>query len=113
MLWTLALVPAAWLVLFSTFVLRARVALGYWPSPYRPDPNDLGFGVHYAATLAGMPLMFAAVFSAIVLGGLSLRRAERRRARIVLPVCVGCATLAAVIVLAQADPHGLFTWLGD
>jgi hypothetical protein len=113
MLWSLALVPAAWVVLFATLVLRARLALGYWPGPYRPDPKDLDFGVHYLATLAGIPLMFAAVFSVLVLAAISFRRAKVRPGRLIIPVFVGLASLASVVALAQIDPLRLFTWLGD
>ena len=111
-MWTLALAPAAWVVLFTAFVLRARLALGYWPSPYRPDPKDLDLGIHYTATLAGMPLMFAAVFSSVLLAVVVCRR-QHFGVRPIVPAIVAVASLAGVIALAQFDPLGLFTWLGD
>jgi hypothetical protein len=105
----LASAPAVWLLLFGLFVVRARLALDRWPAPYRPDPKDLGFDVHYAAVLVGMPLMFAAVLIVTVL---TVFDVPRDRARWWIPV-LGAASLAAVIALASADPGYFFTWLGD
>ena len=39
--------PLLTLAVSGSFVLRARFALGYWPQPARPDPAELGFGVHW------------------------------------------------------------------
>jgi hypothetical protein len=38
----LAAYPLAWLALLYAFVVRARLHLGHWPTPYQPDPKDLG-----------------------------------------------------------------------
>jgi hypothetical protein len=108
-MWGLALVPAAWLLLFGLFVLRARLTLGQWPIPYRPDPKDLGFDYHYAAVLAGMPITFAAVFAATLLT-LLVRRQSGRDWRI--PI-VAIGSFAFVLLLARADPGLVFTWLAD
>jgi hypothetical protein len=64
LMWSLASAPLVWLLLFGLFILRARVTLGRWPAPYQPDPRDLGFDLHHAAIVAGIPLMFAAVLCA-------------------------------------------------
>jgi hypothetical protein len=40
-------------VLITCFVLRARMVLGYWPEPYRPDPSAVGWpALLYLATYA-------------------------------------------------------------
>jgi hypothetical protein len=108
-MWGMALSPMAWLLVFALFVLRARLALGRWPLPYRPDPKDLGFDYHYALVVAGMPLICASVLSAVAFTALVGRPAGRRWA---IPL-VGVASLAAIVLLAQIDPGHLFTWLGD
>ncbi len=109
LMWSLALAPMAWLLLFGLFILRARVTLGRWPAPYQPDPRDLGFDLHHASIVAGMPLMFAAVLCAIALTFLVHDRP--RRPWILRATAV--AALVAVIALARTDPGYVFTWLGD
>ena len=108
-MWSLASAPAAWLLLFGLFILRARVTLGRWPAPYQPDPKDLGFDVHHAAIVAGIPLMFTAVLCATALTFLVNDRPRRPWLLRVTAV----AGLVAVIVLARTDPGYVFTWLGD
>ncbi len=108
-MWGLASVPAVWLIAFGLFILRARLSLGQWPAPYQPDPKDLGFDFHYAAVVAGMPLMLAAVLVVTVLAPMLHRQSARRWW--IPAVAVG--SMAGVILLARADPGGVFTWLGD
>jgi hypothetical protein len=108
-MWGLASAPLVWLCLFGLFILRARVALGRWPAPYQPDPKDLGFDLHHAAIVAGIPLMFTAVLCATALTFL----ARDRPGRPWLLRITAVAGLVAVIALARADPGYVFTWLGD
>ena len=107
--WSLASAPVAWLLLFGLFILRARVTLDRWPAPYQPDPKDLGFDLHHAAIVAGIPVMFTAVLCAIVLTFL----VHDRPGRLWLLRVTAVAGLVAVIVLARTDPGYVFTWLGD
>ena len=109
LMWSLASAPAAWLLLFGLFILRARVTLGRWPAPYQPDPKDLGFDLHHAAIVAGIPLMFTAVLCATALTFLVHDPPTRPWLLRVAAV----AGLVAVIALARTDPGYLFTWLGD
>ena len=109
LMWSLALAPVAWLLLFGLFILRARVALGRWPAPYQPDPKDLGFDLHHAAIVAGIPLMFTAV---LCVSALTPLVHDRPRQPWLLRV-IAVAGLGAVIVLARTDPGYVFTWLGD
>ena len=55
--WGITLVPLAWILAFYGYVLRARIALGYWPQPYRPDPKDLDFVLHGAALFYAIPVV--------------------------------------------------------
>ena len=109
LMWSLASAPVAWLLLFGLFVLRARVTLGRWPAPYRPDPRDLGFDFHYAAIVAGVPLMLTAVLCAIA----STFLVEDRPKRPWLLRLTAVMGLVVAIMLAHADPGYVFTWLGD
>ncbi len=108
-MWALAATPAAWLMLFGLFILRARLATGSWPMPYRPDPKDLGFEFHYLALLAGLPVLFAATLSATAFALVPRHRHDKAW----LIPAVAVAGLTALVVLARIDPWHLFTWLGD
>lgn len=109
LMWSLASAPLLWLLLFGAFILRARVALGRWPAPNQPDPKDLGFDLHHAAIMAGIPLLFTAVLCVVAL---TLMVHDRSRRQWLLRV-TAVAGLVAVIVLARVDPAYVFTWLGD
>jgi len=37
--WNLALLPFLWLASLYTYAIRARLILGYWLCPYKPDPK--------------------------------------------------------------------------
>ena len=52
-----AVYPLLWLNAFALFVIRARLILGRWPSPYNPDPKDLGMDLHYHGLLLGGVLL--------------------------------------------------------
>ena len=109
LMWALAAAPAAWLLLFGLFIVRARLALGRWPAPYQPDPKDLGFDLHHGAILAGMPVMIAAVLGVTMLTLVVHPRPGRQW---VVPLAA-VTGLAAVIALARIDPGHMFMWIGD
>jgi len=44
----MGLLPIAWVAGILTFAIRARVYLGYWPTPSHPDPKVLPFDLHHA-----------------------------------------------------------------
>ena len=105
----MAAAPALWLLLFAAFILRARLALGRWPLPYSPDPKALGYDAHYYAVVGGIPVLFAVAITLIALAPMLARRPNERW---MLPIAA-VTGVAGVILLAQVDPGGLFTWLGD
>jgi len=59
----LSLSAAIIMVLFFTFVLRARLVLGHWPTYSNPDPKNLGMGLHYGCIWIGIYLLFWAILS--------------------------------------------------
>jgi hypothetical protein len=109
--WLLAVYPLGWLGLFYSFVLRARVTLGFWPTPYRPDPQELGFTLHHLAIDLGMVVLPVAVLSvlALVLLVPSLAKGRRNWSALVLAV----VSLGLAIALAQLDPGHYFEWFAD
>ena len=108
--WLICLTPAGYLILFYSFVLRAQLALGYWPQPFQPDPKDLDFGMHYAAVLLGQPLW---MFSPIVILLFIVLPSRLGRRKIILPVLVfGLLYLVAWLVL-RMDPGAFGYWFAD
>jgi hypothetical protein len=104
------LTPAGYLILFYSFVLRARLALGYWPRPYQPDPKELDFSIHYLAALFGQPLWMASPLAVLLLVML-LPRSERRRAA--APVLLFAVTYLAVWLVLRVDPGAFVYWFAD
>jgi hypothetical protein len=108
--WLICLAPASYLILFYSFVLRAQLALGYWPQPYQPDPKDLDFGLHYAAVLLGRPLWMVSPAAVLLVVALQPRFGRRK---LVLPALVfGLLYLAAWLVL-RMDPGAFGHWFAD
>ena len=113
LVWMLASAPVLWAVAFWAFVLRARIALGYWPDPYRPDPKDLAFPIHYIVLLLGMPLTFTAVAMALILTVVFYRRLRHDRGRPVLAALVGVLGVVGLLIWGRTDPGRFLAWLGD
>jgi hypothetical protein len=112
-IWSLAATPFVWTILFWSFVLRARVALGHWPAPYQPDPKDLGFAVHYYLLLAGMPLALAAAIVVPIVVVLGFRSPTRSRARARWAATLAIAGGLGLVLWGQTDPGQFLSWLGD
>ena len=113
LVWSTAALPLAWLGLFWLYVLRARLALGAWPQPYRPDPKDLGFDLHHVLIALLLPLPFVTplvLASWTVLGRGWLRAAHVRPW---LALSVGLALSAGVFALARLDPGRFVEWYCD
>lgn len=107
----LAACPLAWLALFYLFVVRARLHLGYWPAPYRPDPKDLGFTLHYWAISWGSwaPPVAALATLALIFVGRRLAVSQRIWPALTLLVI----SVALVVVLVWLDPGAFFGWFAD
>ena len=100
-------------LLFYAFVGRARLALGYWPSPYHPDPKDLGFAIHHhAILLLGLPS--AVVSPAVLCIGLyaaaKLGASARSRTLAVATYAVAFVVGAGLL---YADPGQFGEWFAD
>lgn len=109
-IWLICLAPAGYLILFYSFVLRARLDLATWPLPYQPDPKDLGFGLHYAAVLLGLPLWMVSPMAVLLLVALQPRFGRRK---IVLSVLVFGLLYLAVWLVLRMDPGSFMVWFMD
>jgi hypothetical protein len=109
--WLLAVYPLGWLGLFYSFVLRARVTLRFWPTPYRPDPQELGFTLHHLAINLGMVVLPVAVLSVLALVLLVPSSINGRRNWSALILAV--VSLGLAITLARLDPGHYFEWFAD
>jgi hypothetical protein len=109
--WAFGLAPWLTLALFLAYLLRARIALGYWPEPYHPDPKELGFVVHRWAVFIAWVWEFAAALF-VVLSVLVLRRLREEHLspiRLYLVFGVGLA----LSWVANARLAGYWEWFFD
>lgn len=111
--WILALSPAAWFTAFWLFVLRARLILGHWPTPYNPDPKDLGFSCHRMAIVLGLPLFFATTLTLLLFIILFWREMKAAGARPLLAATAACVSVAVIHAIARQDPGKFFYWFAD
>ena len=103
--------PAAWLVALMTLALRARVHLGHWPRPYRPDPKDLPFAWHYIFVEKGMFVVLAGV-GAMVAFALLARRFVSAHVyrRSLIAFALGWAL---IVVMLSVPPIDFVNWFLD
>ncbi len=110
--WGLALTPTASLVLFWSFVLRARIVLGRWPTPYNPDPKDIGYW-HYVVVFYGIIAALLSVPLLLAAAAVAGYRRPKAWWRLVLALLLCLGVLAGSIVLYRLDPGGFSEWLAD
>ena len=115
------LVPPAWFALFALIVLRARIALGFWPYPrscnpfdgsYVDSPLDPGsLPLHQLFVSFTWPLAVLMVLAIpFVLGPLVKQGWRGPRARYGAAYVLGCALCGTVWL---ADPWGFWLWYWD
>ncbi len=107
----LAWYPLAWLASVYLFVLRARLHLGFWPEPSRPDPKDLGFTIHHAANWFGLATVPGAIVAAVVLAVVGSRIGWRIKPWPALSLAA--VSLVAVVATGRLDPGRFFEWFVD
>jgi hypothetical protein len=54
--WGLSMTPFLCLCMWYSFPIRARIALGHWPSYDHPDPKTLGFDIHHGMAVLSLLL---------------------------------------------------------
>ncbi|NUN98555.1 MAG: hypothetical protein HUU16_20550 [Candidatus Omnitrophica bacterium] len=110
--WAASLVPFIGLAAFYSFVLRARLALGYWPSYNHPEPKELGFDLHSLAiglcVYVVMDSMILYPFIALFKRGMFAPDTSHWVA--VLLFFLGSALC---FFIARSDPGDFLTWWVD
>lgn len=111
--WLLALLPSSVVVaealLFSSFVLRARVALGAWPRSSSPSPNQLGFDLHRTLVWVGFALAVFMPFASLSASQLAIRLGMPRHHAASITV-VFLALYLGGVALCFGDPGGFCRW---
>ncbi len=109
LLWVLASVPTAALLLLLSMALRVWVGDGVWPQRNAPDPKDLG--IHNTITVVTILGSFAAVLLVPVFALISTRFSRGRTP--LGPLLLGLTGFAVLFVVLRADLAGLGDWIGD
>lgn len=110
---TCALIPAAGLCMFYSFVLRARFALGVWPVPYRPDPKGLGFEMHHEAVRALLEAAFVSPIAFALCAVLHQALPSLRRRHVGRALVFFFAGYALLWLMLLVDPGSFWEWLAD
>ncbi len=100
-------------LVFHAFVIRARLASGYWPYPYHPDPADLGFSVHHAVTWLGFILVAAVAPALCAVCFFAARELGTSRAIRIASVAVFAFTYLAGFLFLGEDPWHFGEWFVD
>ena len=111
--WCLSFLPLGALAAFYGFVLRARIALGTWPSPYHPDPKDLPFDLHAMTVWLGTFLLPIPSLLAYIVVALLLRPDSMIRPRARFAIVFYFASLVSWFMLLRTDPGRFVEWFFD
>jgi hypothetical protein len=108
----LAIFPLLVLVLFYAYVVRARMAFGFWPSYGHPESWSIGFDRHYALLRPWFhvfPLLLVPPLVAIYDTALWVctRKFPTR------PVAFLCVSTVLVFVCLCVDPGKFVDWFMD
>jgi hypothetical protein len=109
--WVQCLIPATWLVLFYSFVMRAYLLLGHWPQPSAPDPNDLGLTWHQTALWLSLPLVIIGAVTFILM--VVRDRNQFMQGRYKWGVAFFGITLVAWLLVVGVDPGRFLEWFVD
>ena len=93
-------------------MLRARLALGQWPQPYRPDPAELGFGLHLWLVNWSFVVLFASPFIVAAFVVFSPQFYLKRRPQRAMLLFFLVSLIASIWIL-RSDPGQFVEWFGD
>lgn len=111
--WTITLMPSICLVLFYSFVLRARLVLGRWPIPYQPDPKSLGFLFHHLLNWLSFPALYLSTIAMFVLFSFRINSVKIRGFNYSLAALIFTSSLILWLILFQSDPGQFWEWFTD
>ena len=103
--------PFILLMVFYLFVLRARLHLGYWPTPYHPDPKDLDFALHHSIIWVGILAVPMFIVTAVVL--IIAGRVMGVNRRIWPNLTLLAFSHLILFAVARQDPWHLLEWFMD
>lgn len=102
-----AALPLVWMTGILAFAVRARIYLGHWPGPSRPDPKFLPFDLHSSILWAGVPVILAALFLLPpILIGLRLRLRIGVRKHSIFLILIGWGAMISLMAVPGID----FVW---
>jgi len=112
--WTITLMPSIYLVLFYSYVLRARLVLGRWPIPYQPDPQELGFDFHYRLIFFSLPGIYLSLFAMQAIFILRFEYLKKiRKFSYSLAALIYSSSLVLSWISLYADPGDFWEWFMD
>lgn len=101
-------IPLLWVVGVFVFYIRARVYLGFWPTPAFPDPKSLPFEFHHWTLMIAV---FPIALTAFLLPVSWLVRFKRIRLllpREIAPYLAGWALVAVIMFSSEKNFIGWF-----
>jgi hypothetical protein len=99
-------------IAFYGFVIRARIALGGWPSPDHLDPGDLGFTIHHVLVWLGFFLQPSLLIFYVILRSAATELGAPRATLRASVICFAVVFSAGVLVLL-VDPGRFGEWFTD
>ncbi|MBD2546711.1 hypothetical protein [Planktothricoides raciborskii] len=111
--WTITSMPSIYLVLFYSYVLRARLVLGRWPIPYQPDPRELGFDFHFQLIFFSLLGIALSLFAMAVVFILRIFSVKIRKFSYSLAALIYSSSLVLSWISLYADPGDFWEWFMD
>ncbi|CAN5329348.1 hypothetical protein BH09BAC5_BH09BAC5_17800 [soil metagenome] len=96
-------------VVFASFIFRAFSQLNHLPTPYNPDPRDLGFSVHYAIVFYFILTIKWITLSSIIFSSWLYLKKEIAFAKFLFFLGIS----ALILLWFYIDPYNLIGWLLD
>jgi len=107
----LATFPFVLLAVFFSYVLRARLFLGHWPSYNQPDPKQLGWWIQHSFLQVGFVALPAVALGAVILA--IVGRFQRRDFPVRTIIAIAALACGVLIAFARVDPGGFIAWFWD
>ncbi|HLP87941.1 MAG TPA: hypothetical protein VK184_04955 [Nostocaceae cyanobacterium] len=111
--WLITLVPFTSLLLFYSYVLRARLVLGRWPLPYQPDPKDLGFVIHHVIIYLSLLAVDFSLFIILIVFVLRSFNLRVRGYNYKVGAALFMITFCLWLILIKFDPGNFWEWFFD
>lgn len=103
--------PVAWFVLFILFILRVYFKIGFFPSYNKPDPEQIGFVLHYGLLFFNYYLV---IFWLIVWVPITIILLIKNRSDVSsLETILFVVSYIVFFFFPRIDPLGLATWFFD